>query len=86
MRNLILTITYCVLLLCCFWGLDIKYEDRIFSIGYFMLLLLAMLLGWLSNKLEKYLANTYLFFGVLLLIVVLISTPIHEMLSNFTLW
>lgn len=86
MRNLILTVAYCILLLCCFWGLDIKYEDRISSISYFMLLLLAMLLGRLSKKLEKYLANTYLFFGVLLLLVILISTPIHEMLSNFTLW
>ncbi|WP_133250034.1 hypothetical protein [Marinifilum breve] len=86
MRNILPIIVYCILLLCCFWGLDIKYEDKISPLSYYMLSFLAMLLGRLSTKLEKYLANTYLFFGVLLLFVALISTPIHEMLSSFTLW
>ncbi len=84
MVRIFLTIGYCVILVVCFLLLDNKYETALPSVSWFVLLITAIILGRISKRLDKYLANTYLFFGAIFVLLLVLIEPFYELLAKLT--
>jgi hypothetical protein len=78
-KEVLFTIGYFVLLILCMQLIDQKYGDlppRSWSV----LFILSSILGRVSRKLSLWLVNTYLFFGVVILVLLLCFEGIYKLL------
>jgi hypothetical protein len=72
----ILIVGYCVIIVFCFKRLEVKYGEIFSPTIWFTLSVASIILGRLSKRFERYLVNTYLFFGVIILVLITFIQPL----------
>ncbi len=80
----ILIIGYCIILVGCFFILDTKYEVGLPPVSWFLLAIISLILGRINKKLENFLANTYLFYGVIFALLLILIEPFHKFLTTLS--
>ena len=86
MWKVIIVIGYCLILVICSLKLDAKYGDTLSPIIWFALFVVAILLGRISKGLDRYIVHSYLFFGIVLLLLLVICDTLYKLLSTISTW
>ena len=81
MKKNLFSVGYCASLILCCLLIDHKYGDLPFR-AWSVMLLLALILGRLGKKLEKWLINTYMFFGVVVLVLLLCFEELYKVMVD----
>jgi hypothetical protein len=79
MKELVSTTGYIVLMVACMILIDIRYGD-LPARSWSVLFILAVILGRVSKRLEPWLINTYLFFGIAILVLLLCFEGFYKLL------